>query len=715
MRKHVPYIEQMEHSECGLACLAMVLGYYKHHVSLNELRDEFGFPKGGGSFYHLSMMAEKKGMHSKGYVCDTEMLNQLPLPVILHWENKHFVVLEKIRGNSFQIVDPAQGRRTFKKAEFNELYSGQVLSLIPGEHFQERKKEKNISFFIEVLKKEKKKLVLILVISLLLQGAAVAIPMLTRWITDEVLVMGKQSLLTIFGYSILVIFAMNLLFSSLRGVVIAKLQTKMDSFMMSKFIDKLFKLPYTFFENRSSGELLFRSNLNVYIRQILSTNAITFFIDLILLVTYTILMFVYSPILSGIVITVGVILFVVLLLNTRIIKSLSDKNVTSQAEVQKYLSEHIYGISDVKMLGLETTVFDNWKKKFHVQLETSEKRGIWMSSIQAFSTSIQFILPLFLLWFGGFMVLQGDLSIGTLIAFNSMAGAFIAPIISISTSYTDLINVSSYIQRLMDVITSKPEQEDYEIDGKVKGEIEVRNVSFSYDSFSEKVLENITFTANIGEKVAIVGPSGSGKSTLAKLILGFYQPTEGSVLYDGIQIEKYNYKQLRTQIGAVLQESRLFNETVYENIIMGHHENYEYLEETLVKTNVNQVIRNLPLGILTKISENGSNFSGGQRQRLILARALVKKPKILVLDEATSALDAVSERIIDDNISSLPITRIIIAHRLSTIKDADKIIVLHEGKIAEVGKHDELIKNKGVYYQLYGTQTEDREKKLVEA
>ena len=706
MKKHVPYIEQMEHSECGLACFAMVLGYYNHHVTLNEIRDEFGLPKGGGSLYHLSMLAEKKGMISKGFYCDTEKLTNLEWPLILHWENKHFVVLEKIRGKKYYIVDPAYGRRSYNKEEFNELYSGTVLSLKPSEEFQERKRKTNLSFFMEVLKDQKKKIAIIIMMTLLLQVAAVAIPFLTRWITDEVLVMKHTSLLTMFGYAILVIFLMNLLLASFRGFIIAKLQTRMDSFMMSKFIEKLFQLPYMFFENRSSGELLFRSNLNVLIRQILSTNVISFFIDIFLLVTYSIIMFYFSEKMGSIVLIIAIIIGLVLLINTKILKALSDKNVSTQSEVQKYLSENIYGISDVKMLGLETSVFQHWNNRFQAQLETSEKRGIWTSSIQSIFSSIQFILPLFLLWIGGFLVLQGEMTLGTLIAFNTIAGSFITPIISIGTSYTDLINLSSYIQRLMDVIVSKPEQEEYEIDRSVDGKIEVKNLSFAYDSFSEKVLDNISFSANIGEKVAIVGPSGSGKSTLAKLILGLYTPTEGSVLYDNIPIKKYQLTELRKQIGAVLQESRLFNDSVLENITRGNQVDFEHLEEVLKQANILDVVKNLPLGIFTKISESGVNFSGGQRQRLILARALIKKPKVLVLDEATSALDTLTEKSIEESISSLSSTRIIIAHRLSTIKNADKIIVLHQGKIVEMGKHDELMSIEGLYHQLYGAQIE---------
>jgi len=712
MKINVPYIEQMEHSECGLACVTMVLNYYKHHVSLNELRDEFGLPKGGGSFYHLLLMGEKKGLEGKGYNTDAESLKQLPLPLILHWENKHFVVLEGIRGNTFYVVNPASGKRAYKIDEFKQYFSGRVLSLTPSPAFNKKKKSSNLPFFIDIMKKQKKLLLYILLITMILQAIAISIPLLTRWFTDHVLLVEELTSLKTIGMVISAIFILNLLLSGIRGVVIAKIQTKMDSDMMSIFIDKLLHLPYKFFESRSSGDLIFRSNLNTFIRQILSTNTVTFLIDMLLLVTYSSIMFYYSVQMSIIVFTVGAALLMILLIHTRILKNLSDKQVTEQAEVQGYLAENIYGISDVKMLGLESLVFENWKTKFHNQLQTTEKRSIWTSSIHAFSTSVQFILPLFVLWVGAHYLLQGQFSLGTLIAFSTMSTAFIAPIISISSMYTDFINLSSYIQRLMDVIKSKPEQENYLSEGEISGELTVKNLSFSYDSFSGKVLDDISFDVKKGEKVAIVGQSGSGKSTLARILLGLYQPTEGHVYYDGIDLQNYNLKMFRKQIGAVLQESRLFNDTIFENIIMSNIENGMNIEDALKKSEMVDVVNQQPLGIITKISEGGANLSGGQRQRLILARALVKKPKMLVLDEATSSLDTLTEKKIDDHLSSLSNTRVIIAHRLSTIQNADKIIVLSEGRVVEVGNHFQLLDQKGLYYQLYHTQESSLEEAL---
>jgi ABC-type bacteriocin/lantibiotic exporter with double-glycine peptidase domain len=716
MRKKVPYIEQMEHSECGIACLAMVLSYYGHHISLSDLREEYGVPKGGFSIFHLSEVAKEKGVESKAFRVDREgVKNKDLLPAILFWDQKHFVVVEKFKKGEFHIVDPAVGRVKLSEKEFDDHFSNVMLALLPSESFEKKARLNPYLFLLSYAFKKPKLVMSILLFSLFLQGLGIVLPLLTKWVTDNVLIPKEISYLNTLGIAILFILIGYKILSFGRGFFIAKLQTSMDDQLMSHFMSHLYRLPYQFFENRSNGELIFRANSNVYIRQILSTRLISFVIDGIMLFSYAILMFNMSVILGAGVVGIGVVLFGLLILSTNITHRITSKDVTNQTKVQNILAESINGVSDIKVMGLEDKFFHEWKDAFKLQLKSSERRSIWTTVLNILPSTIQFGLPIFLLWAGGYLVVNNSISLGTLVAFSTMALSFIAPISSLGLGYTEIISLKSYIQRLYDVIKSNVE--DHKVEKgrtKLAGEISFQNVSFRHSRFSETILKDVSFHIKPGEKVAIVGDSGSGKSTIAKLLLGLYMPSSGEVYYDQTNLKDYNLLDLRSQIGTVLQETKLFNKSVAENIVMQHDElDEEKLLATCQRADILHEIMACPLGFQTTVSEKGVNFSGGQRQRLALARALINEPSVLILDEATSALDNISEKKIDASISMLNCTRVIIAHRLSTIINADRILVLKDGEIVEQGNHQTLIEKSGYYADLYnanGKGTGENEK-----
>ncbi|MFJ6264722.1 peptidase domain-containing ABC transporter [Lysinibacillus xylanilyticus] len=705
MRK-ISYIEQMHHSECGLASLAMLLNYYGHCISLSELREIYGVSKGGTSLYQITKIAESYNLNTEGYRVIAEDLKNIKLPAILHWENKHYVVLERINNRKAIIVDPAQGRKSITFKEFESKYSGIALTLSPNEDFQLRKGTSHVRYFLNYILKSKKLVAAIIFTSLIAQVVALGVPWLIQWMTDTLFVPKDQNLLSLVGYGVLLLFSGYFVFSGLRGILIAKLQTAVDKSLMTDFVSKLMKLTYSFFENRSTGELLFRANSNVYIRQILSTKVITVFIDVVLLISYLVMMASYSLKLMGVVLSLGIIIFVTLISSTKISRKLAEKEVSHQARVQGILSESLNGIGDVKVMGMEKSVYEQWHKVFKKQIKYAERRSIWTMFINTIATALQFILPVLLLWLSGKALINGSMSLGMVLAFNALSTAFIAPIISLGNSYGELIYLGTYIQKLYDVITGTEEKQgEVQENLSLKGEIELKNVSYKHNFFSEHSLKNISFKVNPGERLAIVGSSGSGKSTLVKILLGLYKPTEGDVYVDQKSINEYELGQLRQNMGVVFQEARLFNKTIYENIALAKED--MPLEEAVVaayRANIHEEIMKLPLNYHTTVSEFGINFSGGQRQRMILARALAQDPSILILDEATSALDTVSEKKITDYLKTLDSTQILIAHRLSTIRDVDRIIVMDKGEVVEIGNHQELLNKKGFYYRLYTTQ-----------
>ncbi|MGF1438002.1 peptidase domain-containing ABC transporter [Bacillus thuringiensis] len=719
MRKKVPYIEQMEHSECGLACLGMVLGYYGYHVTLSELRNKFGTSKKGTSLYHLVEMGEETHLKGKVYKADYDVLSQISCPAILFWENKHYVVLERINKSNISIVDPLNGRRKVSPETFKNSYSGYVLKFETDEKFVTKKKELKLNFLLQHILMHKNILISIMLVAFLLQGIGLVIPKLTQWVVDKIIVPNNAEYTNILGISVLGLFLFYQVFAMLRGYLITILQTRMDSSLMSAFISKLFSLKYSFFEARTSGELIYRANSNVIIRQILSSRMISLIIDMVLIIGYAIMMFYMQLELSLLVVLLCSIITGITLLSTRLMKKLSDQNIIVQTKTQSYLTESIHGICDVKILGAEKKVFNHWHRLFHNQLKASQKQNLFSTTLESFSSGIQFITPLILLWVGSIFILKGEFTIGELLGFSALATSFMVPIISMGNTYSQLLLLGAYVQRLQDVMESESENIDGHKIKNIQGEIEFKDVSFKYDHFGSEILSKVNLKVAAGEKVAIVGPSGSGKSSLAKLLLGLYSPTNGQVIVDGKPLEELNLHVLRSQMGAVLQETRLSHGNIIENIqtldnqTLDNQISLERVVGASQLADIHEEILKQPMGYYTMISEGGSNFSGGQKQRLLLARALANDPKILILDEATSALDNLSESRVQQNLRALDCTQIIIAHRLSTVRDADRIIVLKDGKIQEIGNHQELLKREGIYHQLYTIQEEHQNEEVA--
>ena len=711
MKKRTPFIEQMEHSECGLACFGMILGSFGHYTTLPELRDIFGSSKKGISIHNLMEMGVEFNLETNVYEADVAGLNYIKLPAILYWEEKHYVVLDEIspKGNDFTIIDPAYGRRKIRSDEFLEKYSGFVLEYSLTEDFVKKKKKYRFNFFLTHVLKHKKILLFLLFTSLVLQGIGLIMPKLTQWVIDQIILTSDNKYINLLGMSVLILYLFYQSFSVLRGYLIARLQTLIDSSLMTTFIKKLFRLPFSFFEARTSGDLVHRANSNYYIRQILSSNVIAVVIDSLLIIGYATMMLYMSLKLTLLVFIISSFIVVNILFSTRFIRQISDKNLTDQSKTQSYLTESIYGISDVKVLGVEEKIYEKWHGLFKKYLKTSQKQSFLSTSLESIGSSFQFITPIVILWVGSSMVINGTLTLGELLAFTAFANSFMVPIVSIGSTYSHFVMLGSFTQRLQDVMDTESERSGGKVINKFKGNISLRNVSFKYDHFGGPILSDINMEVQSGEKIAIVGSSGSGKSSLAKIILGLNHPTSGMLTYDGVDVNQLDLQLLRKSIGSVLQETRLFHGSILENI-QAFNDNIS-LDRVIKAAKIAEIHEDIlmqPMGYNTIISEGGSNFSGGQRQRLLIARALINNPQLLVLDEATSALDNITESRIKENLSQLNCTQVIIAHRLSTIINSDRILVMSNGEIIESGTHTELLNKKGFYYDLYFVKKEKK-------
>ncbi|HHT7239528.1 TPA: peptidase domain-containing ABC transporter [Bacillus cereus] len=702
IHKYVPYVEQQEQSDCGLCCLAMISRYYGKYVTLLDIQESYQNSRDGISLHTLKEIATSLDMDNKIYKVKSEDLVTCNLPVILHWKGHHFVVLESIKNKQYTIVDPAQGRMTITQEEFTQHFSGFTMYLKPNQNFKQ-KKAKNLWIpYFKMLASKKKFVFSLLLFSILLQVLLLSTPILTNYTIDSIITPRNFNLINvlIIGMSILIVF--QLIFTLIRSRLVVILRNHLDLVMMTRFISHLLYMPYSFFQRRSFGDLMFRANSNIMIRQTLSNQALSGILDSSLLFVFTIYLFFQSPSLAVMITLIGIIYFVIIFMANKRLHQLSKEELSKRTKVQWHQSEMLYGILGVKMAGMESEMFKDWEKYYGDQLSAIKKKDYYAANLETLIFTIGITAPFLVLGLGTIKVLNNSMSLGSMIAFFTLTITYFTMLSSLAIACSEFSKMTAYLEKVVDVLDRPTELNGNIKLTELKGNIFVRNLSFSYDSQSKnKILKNISLDIRSGEKVAIVGKSGSGKSTLANLLIGLYEPTEGEIYFDETSLTQLDKSSLRKKIGIVPQDINLFNRSIIDNITTYRPEStLDEVIESAKLAKIDTDIANLPMGYNTIISEFGTNFSGGQKQRIALARALIGKPSILLLDEATSSLDTIIEEEIDKVLSDLRCTRIVIAHRLSTVKNADKIVVLDQGEIVEIGNHESLIQTEGYYYNL---------------
>jgi ATP-binding cassette subfamily B protein len=708
-RRRIPHVQQLEAADCGAACLSMVLGYHGRNVRLDDVRSAIGVGRDGANALAILRAAETYGLRGRGVKVDIEALEFLAPASILHWGFNHFVVFESLSSRGVSIVDPSGGRRFVPMERFRRSFTGVAIELVPSNSFETTDRDRSFIWsYFKQLMGEHRVLARVLVTSVLLRVFALAVPLLTGFIVDRVVPRSDQHLLWVIGGGLLMMIVFQFLAVLIRGHLLLQLRTNLDTKMTLGFVDYLVDLPYMFFQRRAEGDLMMRVNSNAIIREMLTSNTLSALLDGSLVLVYLALIFALSPTIGLLVAILGFLQVTVFLISRHRYRELMAQGLEAQARAQSYLVELIGGIETLKSMGAEDRAVEHWSDLFVDELNVSLSRGRLAAWVDSLMDALRTASPLLILAVGALLVLDGEISLGTMLALNALAASTLVPLSMLVQSAIQLQLLGSYVERLDDVFRTPPEQESDQVAQapRLRGRIRLEDVSFRYGPNAPYVVRNVSLEIEPGTSVAMVGRSGSGKSTLAKLLLGLYPPSEGQIFYDDKNLSELDLRSVRRQLGIVPQHPYIFASSVRANIALGNPRiPLMRIEEAARLACIHDAIQGFPMGYETLVGGGGGSLSGGERQRLALARALVHEPAILLLDEATSALDTKTETTVIQNLDRQRATRIIIAHRLSTIANADIILVMSEGRIVEQGSHAALMAQRGYYHDLVSAQT----------
>jgi ABC-type bacteriocin/lantibiotic exporter with double-glycine peptidase domain len=704
-RRRMAVILQLNAVECGAACLAMILNYHGRQTDIGECRERCRMGPGGLTALNIAHGARQFGLRVNALSMAPNDLDEINLPAIVHWNFNHFMVLESWQPGRVQVVDPGVGRRQLTGEEFGAGFTGVVLTFAPEPNFEripasdQPRRDTYLKLLLQV-PGIISVLIQIFTASLLLQAFGLVLPLLTKVVVDQVVPKKMGDVLTALGSGIVMMLLAQGTLNYLRSLMFLYLKGRIDSHMTLGFFEHLLALPFSFFQQRTTGDLLMRLASNTMVREALTNQAISAVLDGGLVSLYIVILMLQDAWFGLFALVLGLLQVAVLLVTSRPMRVLMDRDLAAGAESQSYLVEALSGIGIFKASGAEDRVLKHWSTLFSRHLRISLDRTHLAAMIDVVTYTLRTAGPVLLLWVGAYRVLYGSMTLGTMLALNGLAASFLAPIASLISTSQHLQFVRAYLSRIADVMDAAPEQdvERTQVASRLSGRIELDGVSFRYGPDQPAAVKDVSLTVEPGQKIALVGRTGSGKSTLAMLLLGLYEPAEGEIRYDDVPLQHLNHRLLRRQFGVVLQESPLLSGSIYQNIALNDPElSMEEVVDAARRAHIHDDIMRMPMRYETVLSEGGSCLSGGQRQRLALARALVRRPSILLLDEATSHLDTVTELAVDRELSGLCCTRIVIAQRLSTVADADLILVLEHGQIVERGTHDDLVARGGRY------------------
>jgi ATP-binding cassette subfamily B protein RaxB len=686
--RRVPMLLQTEAAECALACLAMVVSAHGHRTDLPTLRQRFSLSLKGATMADLVRMAGELRFNPRALRVEPQQLQQLELPCVLHWDLNHFVVLTEVKRGVVTLHDPARGVRRMKLDEVSRHFTGVALELSPAADFVPKAERQAVRLkdLVGPVRGLKRSLVQILLLALALEAFVLGSPFLLQWVVDDVVVSADRDLLLTLGIGFGLLVLLQAATAALRSWAVLHLSATLNLQWLANVFAHLMRLPVAWFEKRHAGDVWSRFASVQQIQKTLSTHFVEALLDGLLVVATLAMMAVYSLTLTAIVVAAVAVYGLLRWAFFRPLRQATEETLVHEAQQASHFLESLRAVQSIKLFNREA----DRQSRFVNRVVDAMNAGLATRKLELMFSVLHRLLfgleRVAVVWVGALLVMDQRFSVGMLFAFVAFKEQFAQRVSALIDKSVELRMLRLQGERLADIVLAAPEDAGLPRLGErtPEGRIELRGARFRYADNEADVLQGVNLAIEPGESVAIVGPSGCGKTTLLKLMLGIHAPQAGEVRVGGLPLAQLGLAQWRNMVGTVMQDDALLAGSVIDNIsFFDAMPDFDWVAECARMAAVHDEIEAMPMGYHTLIGDLGASLSGGQKQRLLLARALYKRPQVLLLDEATSALDVDRERVVNQHIRKLNLTRVIVAHRPETIASASRVVVLHEGRVSQ--------------------------------